>query len=38
VGIALGRHLLFPQEGGTTEGSLSAEEMADAMKKGSKRP
>jgi putative spermidine/putrescine transport system ATP-binding protein len=38
VGIALGRHLLFPQEGGTTEGSLSATEMADAMKKGSKRP
>jgi len=38
VGIVFGRHQLFPQEGGTCAGSLSAAELADAVKKGSKRP
>ena len=38
VSIAIGRHQLFPSEGGTCEGSLSAAEMADAVAKGSKRP
>ena len=38
VGIAIGRHQLFPCEGGTCEGSLSAHELADAVKQGSKRP
>jgi putative spermidine/putrescine transport system ATP-binding protein len=38
VGIRFGRHQLFPQGGGTCAGALSATEMADAVKKGSKRP
>jgi len=38
VGIAIGRHQLFPSEGGTCEGSLSATELVDAMEKGSNRP
>jgi putative spermidine/putrescine transport system ATP-binding protein len=38
VGIVIGRHQLFPSEGGTVGGSLSAVELTDAMKKGSKRP
>jgi putative spermidine/putrescine transport system ATP-binding protein len=38
VGIVVGRHQLFPSSGGTTIGSLSATEMADAVKKGSQRP
>jgi len=38
VGIAIGRHQLFPAEGGTLEGALSASELADAVKKGAKRP
>ena len=38
VGIVFGRHQLFPKEGGTCEGSLSATELADAVAKGSKRP
>jgi hypothetical protein len=38
VSICIGRHQLFPSEGGTCEGSLSALELADAVKKGSKRP
>ena len=37
VGIVIGRHQLFPPEGGTVPGSLSAAELMDAMKKGSKR-
>ena len=38
VGIVFGRHQLFPPAGGTVAGSLSASEMAEAVKKGSKRP
>jgi putative spermidine/putrescine transport system ATP-binding protein len=38
VGIRFGRHQLFPLGGGTCAGALSATEMADAVKKGSKRP
>ena len=38
VGIVIGRHQLFPSEGGTRAGSLSAAELTDDMKKGSKRP
>jgi putative spermidine/putrescine transport system ATP-binding protein len=38
VSICIGRHQLFPSEGGTCEGSLSALELEDAVKKGSKRP
>jgi hypothetical protein len=38
VGIVFGRHQLFPSEGGTAAGSLSASAMADAIKKGSRRP
>jgi len=38
VGIVFGRHRLFPKEGGTAEGALSANAMADAVKKGSTRP
>jgi len=38
VGIVFGRHQLFPSEGGTAPGSLSAAAMADAVKKGSRRP
>jgi putative spermidine/putrescine transport system ATP-binding protein len=38
VGIVIGRHQLFPAEGGTRAGSLSAAELMDGMKKGSKRP
>jgi hypothetical protein len=38
VSICIGRHQLFPSEGGTCEGSLSPLELADAVKKGSKRP
>jgi putative spermidine/putrescine transport system ATP-binding protein len=38
VGIVIGRHQLFPKEGGTAPGSLSATELTDAMKRGSRRP
>jgi putative spermidine/putrescine transport system ATP-binding protein len=38
VGIAIGRHQLFPASGGTVTGALSAAELADAVKTGSKRP
>jgi putative spermidine/putrescine transport system ATP-binding protein len=38
VGIAFGRHQLFPQGGGTCAGSLSAAQLRDAITKGSKRP
>lgn len=38
VGIVFGRHQLFPPGGGTRAGSLSAAQMADAVKKGSRRP
>jgi putative spermidine/putrescine transport system ATP-binding protein len=38
VGIVFGRHQLFPSEGGTVSGSLSEAAMADAVKRGSKRP
>ena len=38
VGIVFGRHQLFPPEGGTCAGTLSAAEMAEAIAKGSKRP
>jgi hypothetical protein len=38
VGIVFGRHQLFPSDGGTVSGSLSAAEMADAVTKGSRRP
>jgi putative spermidine/putrescine transport system ATP-binding protein len=38
VGIAIGRHQLFPAEGGTIPGSLSAAELSDAINRGSKRP
>jgi ABC-type Fe3+/spermidine/putrescine transport system ATPase subunit len=38
VGISIGRHQLFPKEGGTVAGSLSAAELGDAVKKGSQRP
>ena len=37
VGIVIGRHQLFPPEGGTAAGSLTAVELTDAMKRGSKR-
>ncbi len=38
VGISIGRHQLFPAQGGTIPGSLSAAELADAIKRGSERP
>jgi putative spermidine/putrescine transport system ATP-binding protein len=38
VGILFGRHQLFPPGGGTCAGSLSEAELAEAVKKGSKRP
>lgn len=38
VGMVFGRHQLFPKGGGTVAGSLSADEMADAIARGSKRP
>jgi len=38
VGIAIGRHQLFPKDGGTAPGSLSAAELGDAVKRGSQRP
>ncbi len=38
VGIGIGRHRLFPPQGGTVAGSLSAAELRNAMEQGSKRP
>jgi len=38
VGIAVGRHQLFPAGGGTGRGQLEAADLAEAVKKGSQRP
>jgi putative spermidine/putrescine transport system ATP-binding protein len=38
VGIRIGRHQLFPPQGGTAPGALSAAELADVLNRGSKRP
>jgi putative spermidine/putrescine transport system ATP-binding protein len=37
VGIVIGRHQLFPADGETVVGSLSAAELSNAMKRGLKR-